>query len=291
VKPASFEYFCPHTLDEALALLDEHGAEAKPLAGGQSLIPAMNFRLATPAVLVDLNGLPELSYVTTGANGLRIGGMTRHRALERSDLVARDAPLVAAAMPFVAHPAIRVRGTLGGSVAHADPAAELPAALLALQATFLLKNRRRSRGVPAADFFTGLFSTALEPGELLTEVAIPRLGPRTACAFEEMSRRHGDYALAGAAAVVALDERGRCSTVRVALLGVADRPVLAEHASRLLMGQTPSAEAVRAAADAAATQDIEPPADIHATSVYRRHLASVMMRRALARAFKSVEAA
>ena len=291
MKPASFEYFCPRTLDEALALLDEHGAEAKPLAGGQSLIPAMNFRLATPAVLVDLNARPELSYVITGADGLRLGGMTRHRALERSDLVAREAPLVAAAMPFIAHLAIRVRGTLGGSVAHADPAAELPAVLLALQATFLLQNRRRPRRVPAADFFTGLFSTALEPGELLTEVAIPRLGPRTACAFEEISRRHGDYALAGAAAVVALDERGRCSTARVALLGVADRPVVAEHASRVLMGQTPSTDAVRAAADAAATQDIDPPADIHATSVYRRHLASVMVRRALARAFKSVEAA
>jgi CO/xanthine dehydrogenase FAD-binding subunit len=291
VKPASFEYFSPGTLDEALTLLEQHGTDAKPLAGGQSLIPAMNFRLATPAVLVDLNGLPQLSYVTSGADGLRIGGMTRHRTLERSDVVAREAPLVAAAMPFVAHPAIRVRGTLGGSLAHADPAAELPAILLALQATFLLKNRQRSRSVPAADFFTGLFSTALEPGELLIEVTIPRIAPRSACAFEEVSRRHGDYALAGVAAVVSLDERGRCSTARAALLSVSDRPVVAAHASHVLAGQAPSAEAIRAAADAAATHDIDPPADIHATRAYRRHLASVLMRRALARAFKSAEAA
>jgi CO/xanthine dehydrogenase FAD-binding subunit len=290
VKPASFEYYCPRTLDEALVRLDVHGADAKPLAGGQSLIPALNFRLATPAVLIDLNDLHDLSYVTAGTGGLRIGGMTRHRTLERSEVVAREAPLVAAVMPFVAHPAIRVRGTLGGSVAHADPAAELPAAMLALQATFVLRNRHRSREVPAHDFFTGLFSTALEPGELLTEVTIPRLGVRSACAFEEFSRRHGDYALAGAAAVVSLDQQGRCSMARVALLSVGDRPLIAEHVPNVLAGQIPTPEAVRAAADAAAAHDIDPPADIHASSPYRRHLAGVLIRRVLSRAFQSVEA-
>ncbi len=271
-------------------LLAEHGSDAKPLAGGQSLIPAMNFRLATPAILVDLNRIEELSFVRR-ENGLQIGGMTRHRALERSDIVADAAPLVAAAMPFVAHVAIRTRGTLGGSLAHADPAAELPAVMLALDAVFTVRNRHRAREIPAAQFFTGLFSTALEPGELLTAVTIPPRAARSASAFQEVSRRHGDYALAGAAASVAVDERGRCTSARVALFSVADRPVSAPHASAVLIGQTVSAEAIRAAADAAAASDIDPPGDIHASSAYRRHLAAVLTRRVLERAFHSLEMA
>ena len=192
MKPAPFEYFRPRSMDEALDLLAAHGPDAKPLAGGQSLIPAMNFRLATPAVLVDLNEIAGLSNVTSGDGFLRVGAMARHRSLERSEMVAGEAPLVAAAMPFIAHAAIRTRGTLGGSLAHADPAAELPAVMLALDAVFTLRSGRSSRTVCATDFFTGLFSTVLEPGELLTEVAIPRRPPRSAHAFEEMARRHGD---------------------------------------------------------------------------------------------------
>jgi CO/xanthine dehydrogenase FAD-binding subunit len=289
VKPAPFDYYCPRTLDEAMALLTDHGADAKALAGGQSLIPAMNFRLATPAVIVDLNAIGALSYVEAGGAGIRIGGMTRQRALERSALVAREAPLVAAALPFVAHPAIRTRGTLGGSLAHADPAAELPAVMLALDARLTLRCCRQSRVIEAADFFTGLFATALEPEELLTEIEIPRMPPRTGCAFQEISRRHGDYALAGAAAVVTLDEHGVCSAVRVALLSVADRPVLAEQASRILTGHSPASDVIRAAAEAAAERDIDPPGDIHASSRYRRQLARVLIRRVLERAFHSLE--
>jgi CO/xanthine dehydrogenase FAD-binding subunit len=285
VKPAAFEYHRPRTLDEALLLLAEHGSEAKPLAGGQSLIPAMNFRLATPSVLVDLNAIDYLSHITEHAGGLRIGGMTRQRALERSAAVARQAPLVAATMPFVAHAAIRTRGTLGGSLAHADPAAELPAVMLALDARFTLQRQVGSRSVSAFDFFVGLFTTAIEPGELLVEVDVPGLPPATGVAFQEISRRHGDFALAGAAALVSLDGAGRCTRARVALLSLSDRPVVAEHVSTTLVGHMPSPEAIRAAADAAAEHDIDPTSDLHASSAYRRHLAAVLTRRVLERAF------
>jgi CO/xanthine dehydrogenase FAD-binding subunit len=291
MKPAAFEYFCPTTMDAALALLVEHGSDAKPLAGGQSLIPAMNFRLATPSVLVDLNALSGLSYVALDEDVLRIGGMTRHRTVERDAVVAREAPLVAEAMPFIAHPAIRTRGTIGGSLAHADPAAELPAVMLALDATFVLASHSGSRRVAAADFFTGLFSTAIEPGELLTEIRIPRKPPRSGYAFEEISRRHGDFALAGVAASVRVDEQGVCTSARLALLSVADRPVVSAEVARVLEGQRPSPGAIRAAATAAAARDIDPTSDIHASSAYRRQLAAVLTRRALERAFHQLETA
>jgi aerobic carbon-monoxide dehydrogenase medium subunit len=290
VKPAAFEYFCPATLDEALALLADHGSDAKPLAGGQSLIPAMNFRLATPSVLVDLNGILELANISLDDQHVRIGGMTRHRAVETSAIVAREAPLVTASMPFIAHPAIRTRGTMGGSLAHADPAAELPAVMLALNATFTLQSRQGARMVPASDFFVGLFSTAIEPGELLTGVHIPRAPARTAVAFDEIARRHGDFALAGAAASVTVDDRGRCTAAHVALLSVADRPVLSGQVARTLVGQAPTMAAIRAAADAA-DLDIDPTSDIHASSRYRRQLARVLTRRVLERAFHSLETA
>ena len=285
MKPAPFEYFRPRTVEEAIDLLAEHGPDAKPLAGGQSLIPAMNFRLATPAVLVDLNETTGLSNVTAQDDGLHIGGMTRHRSLEKSETVAREAPLVTAAMPFVAHAAIRTRGTIGGSLAHADPAAELPAVMLALDAVFTVRSRQGSRKVRAGDFFRGLFTTTIEAGELLTEVTIPPMPPRSAYAFQEIARRYGDYALAGAAAAVAVDERGCCTSARVALLSVADRPILAEQVRRALEGQPPTAEAIGAAATAAAARDLDPPGDIHASSAYRRHLAAVLMRRVLESAF------
>jgi len=285
MKPAPFEYHRPHTLDEALSLLAEHGLDAKPLAGGQSLIPAMNFRLATPSVLVDLNGLAELSYITEVTGDVRLGGMTRQRAVERSSLAASRFPLIAETMPHIAHPAIRNRGTIGGSLAHADPAAELPAVMLALNATFTLRRQAGFRDVAASDFFVGLFSTALEPGELLSEIRIPPVAARSGFAFEEVSRRHGDFALAGVAAAVQLDEAGRCARARIALFGVGDRPMLAAEASKALEGQPPSAESIRAAANAAATSDIDPPGDIHASARYRRQLANVLTRRALKRAF------
>ena len=283
MKPAAFEYFRPRTVDEALALLAEHGSDAKPLAGGQSLIPAMNFRLATPAVLIDLNELSGLSYIKDG-DRLRVGGMTRQRSVERSAIIAREAPLVHETMPFIAHPAIRNRGTVGGSLAHADPAAELPAVMLALDARFGLQSSTASRWVQAGEFFTGLFSTAIEPGELLTEIEIPKTARQSGYGFQEISRRRGDFALVGVAASVTLDEEGCAASVRIALLSVGDRPILAERAASALEGQAPSAESIRAAADAASTE-IDPPSDIHASSKYRRQLANVLTRRVLERAF------
>jgi carbon-monoxide dehydrogenase medium subunit len=294
VKPAAFDYHRPRSRAEALALIASHGGDAKPLAGGQSLIPAMNFRLAMPAVLIDLNGIGDLAYIKD-AGDLRIGAMTRHRAVERSEDVRRSAPLVHEAMPFIAHVAIRTRGTIGGSLAHADPAAELPAVMLALDARIRLESEKGSREVAASDFFTGLFSTAIESDELVTEIVIPNphagsiapaSGVRTGSAFTEFSRRHGDFALAGVAASVALDDGGRCASARIALFGVGDRPMLAASGATALVGQRPTPDALRAAADATAANDIDPTSDIHASSKYRRHLAGVLTRRTLERAFE-----
>ena len=290
MKPAAFEYFTPATVDEALALLAEHG-EAKPLAGGQSLIPAMNFRLARPAVLVDLNGISELAYVRAESGGVALGAMTRQRAVERSDVVARAAPLLAEAMPSIAHPQIRNRGTIGGSIAHADPSAELPAVMLALDARFRAKSSSGERSIAAGEFFKGMLETALEPGELLVEIAVPPLPASTGSAFLEVARRHGDYAMVGVAVIVTLDPRGRCKEARIGLLSVGDGPVLATEAGKVLAGQTPSGELLRAAGEAAAKYDIDPPSDIHATAAYRRQLVAVLTRRALGRAFERVEQA
>ena len=285
MKPAAFEYHRPDSVEEALALLARHGYDAKLLAGGQSLVPAMNFRLSQPAVLVDLNRIPGLAYVHERGGSLRIGAMTRQRAAERSDAIARSAPLIAEALPFVAHPQIRNRGTVGGSIAHADPAAELPAVMVALAARFHLSGPNGARTVDAEDFYTGLFSTALEPEEMLTEVEVPAPQPGSGWAFDEVSRRHGDFGLAGVAACVTLDASGRCSSARIALLSVGDGPVLAREASRALTGEEPTEAAIGAAAEAASTADIDPPYDIHASSDYRRQLARVLVRRVLPRAF------
>jgi carbon-monoxide dehydrogenase medium subunit len=284
VKPAPFEYLRPASLDEALAALAAHGGAAKPLAGGQSLVPAMNFRIAQPAVLVDLNHLPGLDGIESGPGGLRLGAMVRHRALETSAVVGAAAPLVAEAMPHVAHLPIRTRGTLGGSLAHADPAAELPAVMIALDAEIDVASTTGRRSVRATEFFTGLYATALEPVELVTQVTIPALPPGAGWAFEEVARRHGDFALAGVAAVVALDAAGAVAHARLAMFGVHDRAVLATSAITALAGQSPTPAVIAAAAAAAADVDADPAADIHASSAFRRHLTRVVVRRALERA-------
>jgi CO/xanthine dehydrogenase FAD-binding subunit len=284
VKPAPFEYHRPRTVDEALRLLAERAGEAKPLAGGQSLIPAMNFRLARPTVLVDLNGVSELSYIAAADGELRIGAMTRQRAVERSADVARLAPLLHETMPFIAHPQIRNRGTIGGSLAHADPAAELPAVAVALGARFRVRSPDQERWIPAADFFAGLFTTTLEPGELLVEIAIPDAPPRTGFAFDEVARRHGDYALAGAAAMVTLDAKNRCAEARIALLSVGEGPVLAVKAADKLQGEKPSEKLFKAVGQTAAEKDIDPPGDIQASAEYRRHLVGAIVRRVVERA-------
>jgi CO/xanthine dehydrogenase FAD-binding subunit len=285
MKPAPFDYRRPDTLEEALAIFAELGSDAKPLAGGQSLVPAMNFRLARPEVLVDLNRLDPLAYLhETPDGGLRIGAMTRQRSAERSSVVASRASLLSEAMPWVAHPQIRNRGTVGGSLAHADPAAELPAVMVALEAQLVLQSRTAIRTVPAQDFFTGILSTVLGPDELLTEIQIPARPARTGAAFMEVARRHGDFALVGVAVAVVLDEGGNCSSARIVLMSVGDGPVLATTAMAALVGRVPTASRIDEAARVAAETEIDPPSDIHASSAYRRHLAKVLVRRALTRA-------
>ena len=300
MKPAPFKYLAPTSVEEALAHLAEHGYDAKVLAGGQSLIPVMNFRLAQPAVIVDLNNIPELFFirpapaqgrdVSNGKGGLRLGAMTRQSQLERDPLVAERAPPVSETMPHIAYPQVRSRGTFGGSIAHADPAAHLPALSVALQGRFRLRNQTRERWVPADEFFIALFTTALEPEELLVEIALPPLLPRSGWSFQEVARRKHDFPLAGVAAVVTLaqgDPRSQatCQEARLAFLSLGDAPREARQAAEILRGQTPTPETIRAAAEAAAQADIDPVSDIHATAEFRRHLARVLARRALEQAF------
>jgi CO/xanthine dehydrogenase FAD-binding subunit len=289
MKPAPFEYLAPDSLDAVLDLLARRGGDAKLLAGGQSLIPVMNFRLAQPSLLVDLNRLRDLDYIREAddgdTGGLRIGAMTRQRKLERDPLVPRLAPLLREAVPFIAHPQIRNRGTVGGSLAHADPAAELPSVAVALDARFRLQRAGGERWVEARDFFSGLFATVLEPDEMLVEVALPPPVPKTGWAFLEVARRHGDYAQVGIAARVTLDESGRCREARLVYLSVGDGPVEAREAARMLAGTEFSDEAIAAAADKASRDEMDPTGDIHASADFKRHLARVLTGRALRQAW------
>jgi len=286
MKPAPFKYYAPSTVDEALAHLAEHGWDAKVLAGGQSLIPLLNFRLAQPSVLVDLNNVSELLYIRPDDGGLLLGAMTRQSQVEHDALVAERAPLVHEVMPQIAYPQIRTRGTFGGSLAHADPSAELVAVSMVLNARLRLRSQAGERWVPADEFFVGLFTTVLEPDELLVEVALPPMPPRSGWAFLEVSRRHHDFCLAGVAVLVTLDEQGQCEQARLVFLSVGDGPVDARQAAETLVGQAPTPELIRAAAEKAASDEIDPGSDIHASAEYRRHLSEVLARRALTQAFE-----
>ena len=280
MKPAPFEYHAPRTVDEVLGLLVEHGDEAKILAGGQSLIPTMNFRLAQPSVLVDVNRVAGLDGITAAPDGgLSIGAVARQRLLERSAEVASRAPLLAEAIPFVAHPQIRNRGTVGGNLAHADPRSELPAVMLALGARFRLRGRGGERTVPAEEFFQGLFSTALAPDEMLVAVEVPPDPPGSGTAFLELSRRNGDYALVGAACLLTVDG-GRIAGARLTFLSAGDRPVLARAAMDVLIGESPGAELFESAAEAA-RGEVSPIEDVHASVEYRTHLVGVLAGRVL----------
>ena len=286
MKPAPFKYYAPTTVDEALAHLTEHGWDAKVLAGGQSLIPMMNFRIAQPAVLVDLNNVSELFYIRPNGNGgLRLGAMTRQSQVEHDSLVAKRAPLVHEVMPQIAYPQIRTRGTFGGSLAHADPSAELVAVAIALNARLRLRSQAGERWVPADEFFVGLFTTALEPDELLVEVALPPMPPRSGWSFLQVTRRHHDFCMAGVAVLVTLDEQGQCEQARLVFLSVGDGPVDARQAAEMLVGQSPTPELIQAAAEKAAADEIDPSSDIHASAEYRRHLSKVLARRVLTQAF------
>lgn len=281
MKPADFEYFGPTTVDEAIRILAENKEDVKVLAGGQSLVPVLNMRLARPKVLVDINGLHELAYIREERGGVAIGALVRHTEAERSDLVARQIPLLLEALPQVAHPQIRNRGTVVGSLVHADPASELTAVAVALGAEFKVSSSAGTKTVPAGDFFITYFTTVVEPGELVTEVWFPRQNPAAGSAFVEIARRHGDFAIAGVAAEVLKAADGSCARARLALTGVADRPLRAKAAERLLAGSPLSDELFARAAEAAVA-DLDPTGDVHATAEYRKEIAGVLVRRALA---------
>lgn len=279
MKPAPFAYHRPSTLDEAFALLERYGADARLLAGGQSLVPALNMRLAMPAVLVDINRLPGLDAIRLAPEGLVIGALARQEAALRSPLVARHAPLVTQAMPHVAHLALRTRGTVGGSLAQADPAAELPACAMALEAVLRVARRGAAREIPAAQFYRGIYTTALEPGEILTGVVIPPLAAGWRSHFSELARRHGDYALVALAAQCRLSG-GAIAEARLVFAGVGLTPVRAGRAEAALSGRRPDAAALAEAARALEA-DLDPPGDVHASAALRRHLARVLLGRAV----------
>jgi carbon-monoxide dehydrogenase medium subunit len=283
MKPPPFDYVAPDTLDEALALRAEHAADSAVLAGGQSLVPLLNLRLAMPAVVIDLGRMRGLAGVRTLDGGVAIGATTRQRAAEDAPLVRERAPLLAQALAHVGHVSIRNRGTVGGSLAHADPAAELPAVAVALDATLVARSARGERRIAARDFFLGFLTTALEPDELLVEVELPGLPAGAGTAFVEIARRHGDFALAGAAAAVALDADGTVADVRLALAGVGPSALRAEDAEARLRGARPNDAVLHEAAELA-TAALYPRSDVHSDGAYRRRVAAVVARRALAAA-------
>jgi CO/xanthine dehydrogenase FAD-binding subunit len=289
MKPPKFRYFAPQSVGEALALLSEHADDARVLAGGQSLVPLMNMRLVHPGVLVDINGIDELSYVKTSDGGLAIGTLTRDATLADDKTVAERLPVLTEAARFVGHPAIRNRSTVGGSIAHADPAAELPAVMVALNAEFVARSRAGSRTISAQNFFKGYLTTDLKEGEMLTELRIPGLPPRSGSTFVEFARREGDYALAGVAAVITLDASGAVADARLGLCSVGPAPVRPHAAEALLRGQRPGNEAWAAAAAAVAAVLDNPLSDIHGSADYRRHLAGVLTKQALKAAAERAE--
>jgi carbon-monoxide dehydrogenase medium subunit len=280
MKPAPFKYIAATSLEQALALKAEHGDEAKFLAGGQSLIPAMNFRLARPAILIDINGIESLAGVRTSHETTRIGPLTRYRALQRDVAFAGLFPLIGEALPHIAHPQIRNRGTIGGNLSHADPASELPAIAVALRARLHVQSARRARSVAATDFFVSGLTTDLEADEMLTGIELPLQSPRTGSCFMEVARRRGDFAIVGVAAQMTLDDHDACSDIRLAFCGVGETPVDASTAASSLIGQSPAAEMFRDVAASVQTM-IEPSGSVHATADYQRHIAGVLTERTL----------
>ena len=281
MKPASFEYHDPTTLSEVTALLGGLGEDARVLAGGQSLVPLMNFRLARPAHLVDLNRVAELDFLSVEGGELRIGAMTRQRRLERSGEVAAGWPLLREATGYIGHVQIRNRGTVGGSLAHAFPSAELPVAMVTLDAVLVLQGEGGERTVAAEDFVLGTMTTVLEPGELLREVRVPAVAAGSGASFQEVSRRYGDFALAGAAVLLTLDPDGVVTGARLTLTGPA--PIRARAAEAVVLGERPSEALFREAARRAVA-GIEQDSDMHATAEYRLRACETLARRALVEA-------
>jgi aerobic carbon-monoxide dehydrogenase medium subunit len=287
MKPAPFKYIAATSLEHALALKAEHGDDAKFLAGGQSLLPAMNFRLAQPAILIDINEIAELVGIRQSGGTTLVGSVTRYRALQRDAAFARTFPLISEALPHIAHPQIRNRGTIGGNLSHADPASELPAIAVALGARFRVQTARQERWIEASGFFVSALTTDLAPDEILVEVELPPAKPRTGSCFMEIARRRGDFAIAGVAVMVSLDEERKCSNVRLAFCGVGETPIDASSAAEILVGHLPKEDAFRDVA-ASVQAMIEPGGSVQATADYQRHIAGVLTERALQTACRRV---
>lgn len=291
MKPPPFDYTDPRSVPEALQLLTRHGAEGKILAGGQSLVPLLNMRLAQPQVLIDLNHIQELQFLERrdrdGSAGVSIGAMTRQRDIEDAGDVLSDFPLLREGIGYVGHPQIRNRGTIGGSIAHADPSAELPIIFLALHGVANVRSQRGERSIRAADFFLYTFTSALEPDELLTEVWLPVPPARTGQAFLEAARRHGDFALVAVAVSITSDEDGMCHDIRIVVGGAAPVPIRASVAEDTVRGQWPSL-ALFHRAGTTAMPEMEPTSDVHADAEYRREVAGTLITRALATAWERV---
>jgi CO/xanthine dehydrogenase FAD-binding subunit len=282
MKPVKFDYYAPTSAPEALSTLAELGYNGKVLAGGQSLIAAMNFRMARPTALVDLNGVPELSYIKPAADGsIAIGTMTRVAAVEHNPEVAKRFPLIPEVAKFIAHPQIRRRGTFGGAIAHADPAGQLPSIAVVMNANVLIRGKDKERWVSAPDLIIGPFMTVIEPDEMLAEVVLPANPAHTGSNYMQVSRQSGGYAQAAVASIVTLDGE-KVKSVRLVLMSVGEVPILSQKAVELLVGQKPSDEVFKAVADACATTEIDPATDIHATADYRRTLIRALVARSLA---------
>jgi carbon-monoxide dehydrogenase medium subunit len=282
VKPPVFDYHAPATVDEAVALLARYGGDAKVLAGGQSLMPLLNFRLSRPAALVDLNRIPALDYAREDNGHVRLGAMTRQRTIEFSPLVRQRLPLLAEATALVGHLPIRTRGTIGGSIAHADPSAEYPAVLTALDGAVVARGPRGERVLRSAELFQGYLTTSLRPDEILVEVRLPATPAGAGSAFEEFSRRHGDFALVGIACLL-VGERPRCTAARIAAGGAGPVPTRLRAAEEVLERDGLTDAAIDAAA-ARAAELVTPDDDVHASAAYRRNLTRVLTGRALRRA-------
>jgi carbon-monoxide dehydrogenase medium subunit len=282
VKPARFAYHAPATVEEAVALLTRYGGEAKLLAGGQSLMPLMNFRLARPAALIDLNAITSLAYIREDDGQIRFGAMTRQRAIEFSPVVRRRLPLLAEATALVGHLPIRTRGTIGGSIAHADPSAEYPAILTALDGAVVARGPRGERTLRASELFQSYLTTSLGPDEMLVEVRLPAMPDGAGFAFEEFSRRHGDFAIVGIAAML-VGGGERCTSARLVAAGAGPVPTRLRQAEEILESEGFSVAAIEATACRAA-ELVEPDPDIHASAAYRRNLTRVLTGRALRRA-------
>jgi carbon-monoxide dehydrogenase medium subunit len=281
MKPAPFKYIAASSLNHALSLKAEHGDDARFLAGGQSLMPAMNFRLAQPGMLIDVNPLHDRAgIIRSEAGDIRIGALTRYRTLERDAEFLKSCPLFADALPHIAHPQIRNRGTIGGNLSHADPASELPAIAVAMQARMRLKSSKGERELPASKFFLGLLTTDIQPDEMLVEIVFPSPMPRSGACFMEIARRRGDFALVGVAAIITLDEEQRCTGVRLALCGVGETPVDASDTASALVGQRCTQESIGAVA-AKIGGVLAPSGNVHATADYQRHVAGVLTKRVM----------